>query len=311
MTSARLPALAYFACVALVTALGIGAAMALRPALAHNMRALVGLESEPQAARDSFYAVRVAPLLDARCAGCHGARRQKGQLRLDSFAAVMRGGRHGAAILPGDAANSMLITRISLPASDDKAMPPSGKTPLTADEVTGIRLWIAAGASGVQKVVPGAPRPVAQVQIPEIDPQVVQSQRAALAPTVKQLQSRLPGVIDYISRSSADLEIDASLKGSAFGDAHLAALAPLQARIVRADFSGTAITDASAPAIAAMSSLQVLRLMNTRVTDIAVQPLASLKLLHSLTVAGTGVSEKALAPLRRRGVAVYGGGDAH
>src|ERR1700709_2481586 len=165
--SGRLSAATYLGCVALVTVFGTVLATQLRPPFGHAVRQFVGLGTEPQANADSFYAVRVAPLLDSRCAGCHGARMQKAQLRLDSFAGLMRGSRHGAVIEPGRIKDSGLFTRISLPASDDKAMPPSGKTPLTADEVTVIRLWIAAGASGAQRVVAGAPKLVTEVKLPE------------------------------------------------------------------------------------------------------------------------------------------------
>src|SRR5450631_599056 len=281
--SGRLSALAYFSCVVLVTALGFAAAMQLRPPFGHSMRQLLGLEQVPQANPDSFYALRVAPLLESNCTGCHGARMQKAQLRLDSFAAVMRGARHGAVVQPGDAKHSELFSRIVLPASDDKAMPPSGKTALTQDEITVFKLWIAAGASGAQRTIKSAPKLVAPVKIPEVDSGWVQRLRAPLAGVIRQLQNRFPGIIDYESRASADLEIHASLKGVWFGDVELHALAPLQSRVVRADFSGTAITDASAPTLAAMNSLRVLRLMNTKVSDVTIRALAPLKSLHALT----------------------------
>ncbi|HEX4272263.1 MAG TPA: c-type cytochrome domain-containing protein [Rhizomicrobium sp.] len=310
--SGRLSIPAYFGCVALVTVLVIVAAMQFRPAFAHDVRQLLGLERDPRASPVSFYAVRVAPLFESRCAGCHGEKREKAQLRLDSFAAVMRGGRHGAAIQPDRPQDSELYRRITLPESDDKAMPPSGKPSLTKDEVTVIRLWIAAGASGTLPVgaIKGAPRPVVEVVISEADPRAVRRQRAALALTVRQLQASMPGLIEYESRGSADLDVDASLKGAGFGDAQLQALAPLRARIVRADFSGTAITDASAPALAAMTSLKVLRLANIRITDATIGALAPLKTLRSLTVTGSGATANALAPLRQKGVAIYGGGNA-
>jgi hypothetical protein len=188
-------------------------------------------------------------------------------------------------------------------------MPPSGKLALTQDEITVFRLWISAGASGIQRSIKGAPKLVAPVKIPEIDSKTVQSLRAPLAGAVQKLQSRYPGILDYESRASADLEVDASLKGASFGDAELAALAPLQDRIVRADFSGTAISDASAPALAAMHALRVLRLMNTKVGDATIRALSPLKSLRSLTVTGTVVTGIALAPLQQKGVAIYGAGD--
>jgi Planctomycete cytochrome C len=305
-------AAAYFGFVALVTALGFAGAMHWRPAFSHFVLQSAGLERVPQASPGSFYTVRVAPLLEARCTGCHGSRVQKAQLRLDSFAGTTLGGKHGAVIQPGDAKHSELFTRISLPASDDRAMPPSGKTPLTRDEVTVIRLWIAAGASGTQPVgaIKGAPKRVVEVKISDVDPRRVQKQRAPLAATVRQLQSRFPGVIAYEAQDTADLDINASLKGPSFGDPELRALMPLAARIVTADFSGTAITDASAPVLAAMTSLRSLRLMNTKITNKTIEALAPLKALKSLTVTGTGAKGEALATLRGRGVAVHGDGDA-
>ena len=124
-----------------------------------------------------------------------------------------------------------------------------------------------------------------------------------------QLQARFPGVIIYVSRNSADLEVDASLKGAAFGDSDLAALIPLKARITRADFSGTSIPDASAPPLAGMAALTKLRLARTQVTNKTVASLAGLKALKSVSLVDTNVSDAALAPLRQRGVAVYGGGN--
>ncbi|HSS14056.1 MAG TPA: hypothetical protein VLL04_09190, partial [Rhizomicrobium sp.] len=223
------------------------------------------------------------------------------------------GSRHGAVIRPGDAKHSELLTRISLPPSDDRAMPPSGKTPLTDDEVTVIRLWIASGASASLPAgaVKGAPKLVKPVVIPELDPARAARQRAPLAAAVQQLQRRLPGVVGYESRGSAELEVDASLMGARFGDAELGMLAPLAAHIVRANFSDTAITDASASALAAMTSLERLRLADTRITDATIRALAPLKKLRSLTATGTKVTDESLASLRQKGVAIYADPDVH
>jgi hypothetical protein len=307
--SGHLSASAYFGCVALVTLAGIGLATLARPAFGHDILQWVGLERVPQAQASSFYAKRVAPLFEARCAACHGEKRQKSDLRLDSFAAVLRGGKHGAVIRSGDAKDSELLARISLPASDDRVMPPSGKTVLTEDEKTLIRLWIVHGASGSLRDIPGAPKPVVEVEIPKLDPAAVAKQRASLAALVRRLQDRLPGVIAYEAQDSADLEINASLKGRDFGDADLQALTPVATRIVRADLSGTAVTDASAPVLAAMVKLNSLRLSGTKVSNAVVRALEKTKKLHTLTVVDTGITAPGLVRLRARGVTVYGGGD--
>ncbi len=304
-------ALLYFACVLAVTTVGIATAMTFRPAFRHQVLDVLGLADVPQAAPGSFYTARVAPLFEARCNGCHGDRMDRGQLRLDSFAFLMRGGKHGAVIAPGRVEDSELFRRITLPESDEQAMPPSGKPPLTQDDITVIRLWIAAGASGEIPVrgIANAPKPVVEIEIPQSDPAQVDRQRAPLADTVRQLQARFPGMLEYISRDSADLEMNASLAGSTFGDAQLGEFLPLKDRILRADLSGTAITDGAAPVLAALSRLEVLRLANTKVAAATLQALATLKSLRSVTVTGSTVPPAAMAALRQRGIAVYGGDD--
>jgi hypothetical protein len=283
----RLSAWGYFASVLVLTGLGIGVAMALRPAFAFTVRDFLGLEKPRLAATGSFYAVRVQPLFDQHCAGCHDGRMDKGDLRLDSFAATLRGGRHGAVVTPGQVKASELFNRITLPQSDDRAMPPDGKTPLSRDEQTVIRLWIENGASGelAARSVKGAPRLVPPVRIPRSDPAGVARQRAPLAAEVRMLQARFPGMIAYESRGSAMLEVSAVAARKNFGDAEMKALLPLKARIVRLDLSGTAVTDAAVTDIAALAHLRVLRLADTAITPAA------------------------LAPLRQRGIVVLGGAD--
>jgi Planctomycete cytochrome C len=297
--------------VVLVTAIAFGIMTLFRPTMAYPVKEWLGLERRPRATPNSFYSVRIAPLFDEHCAGCHGSKRQKAKLRLDSYANVVRGGKHGQVIKAGNLHDSELFARLTLPASNARAMPPDSKPPLTADEVTVVRLWITAGASGVQPVdqIKGAPKPLVQVKFAEIDEVAVAKARAPLAVVVDKLQSRYPNVIEYESRASVDLEVNASLMNSSFGDADLSALGPLSDHIVWADLSGTAVTDASATVLATMKQLRVLRLMNTKITDATVHALVGLNKLRSLTVVGTAVTESSLLVLKRKKIQVYDGND--
>lgn len=309
----RMSAPVYFACVAAVTAIGFGIVMLLRPDFAYRVQDMLGLVDPPAATHDSFFTVRVAPLFETHCIGCHGERRQKGKLRLDSFAASMRGGRNGPVIEPNDVTGSELIKRLLLPPTDERAMPPPGKTPMAADEITVVKLWVAAGASGVLPVgeIKDAPKPVAKVVFPEVDEAALAKQRQELEPLLAPLRASYPGVIDYTSRGSTDVEVNASLSGATFDDGDLAKLAPLRSNIVRADFSGTSISDASAAELAAMTRLRVLRLANTKVTDVTIVALSQLQSLQSLTTVGTSVTAESLAPFRKKSIAVHDGRDSN
>ncbi len=275
----RLSAGAYFTWVAAVTAATFSVFAMLRPSLAHALRDTLGLEKPLPQSPQSFYSVRVAPILEQHCTACHGEHRQKSKLRLDSLNAALRGGKHGAVIEPGKVVTSALAQRISLPPGSERIMPPSSQAPLSADEATVIGLWIGAGASGTRLVgeFKTAPKPVARVTIAEVDPKALAAERAAIDAVLQALQQRYPGVIDYESRTSARLELDASLQGRAFGDRELAAFAPAATFIVRADLSGTAVSVASANAIIAMKNLRTLRIIDVRVGPALAAALATLR----------------------------------
>lgn len=281
-----------------------------RPTLAYDFRKFFGLEdSRFRVSPESFYAMRIAPIFESRCNSCHGPRRQKVNLRMDSLGRLMLGGRSGPVVHAGNIEGSELYRRITLPPTHDKAMPPEGKTFLKEEEITVIRLWIEAGASGTRPVgdFKDAPPPSVEVTFEEVDPAAVKAARTLLADTLSVLQSRYSNIIDYESRESANLQVNASLMGEKFGDADLAELSPLSSSIVWADFSGTAITDASAQILAGMLALRKLKLMNTAVTNVTVEAIVPLQDLRSLNVIDTRVTAKALKALQKNSsIRIYG-----
>ncbi|MFN0056563.1 MAG: DUF1553 domain-containing protein [Planctomycetales bacterium] len=93
------------------------------------------------------YLREIKPILRQRCYACHGALKQKSGLRLDTAAAILKGGRAGSVIEPGEPEVSLLIERVT--ASVEDRMPPVDEgTPLTPDEISLLSRWIAQGATG-------------------------------------------------------------------------------------------------------------------------------------------------------------------
>src|SRR5215469_2659789 len=271
------------------------------------LRAVLGISSavKPAAQKSTdpnqatFYSTYIQPIFTAHCVSCHGPNKQKAKLRLDSYEELMRGASCGHVIRPGNPQGSELLERVTLPADDDDFMPADKKRPLSSSEVTLVALWISAGASGTLPAngIKNLPRPdtaVAEVSFREIDLPAVARERNALAGRVTQLQQRFPYLLDYESRSSADLVLNASPWGAKFGDNEFSEFAPVMDRIVAADLSNTAITDRSASLIAALKHLRKLSLMNDGVTDTTVEALRSLSELESLNLFHTAVSAAAL-----------------
>ncbi|PWT84691.1 MAG: hypothetical protein C5B58_04330 [Acidobacteria bacterium] len=252
---------------------------------------------------NTFYGARIQPILAARCIGCHGADKHKGNLRLDSYRALLRGGKDGPVIQPGNIQGSDLFRRITLPAAHDDFMP-KGKQSLTPDQVKVIELWIGSGASDTLalnaiKNAPSASAVPAEVNFEQVDPAAVVKLRSAIGAAVSQLQKQFPNILDYDSRGSADLRLNASILGSKFGDRDLEAFAPVAEHIIFADFSRTAVSDRSAAAIAGMKRLRVLQLMDTSFTDATLLRLDSLNQLESLNVYGTPVTAAVLPTIAK------------
>jgi hypothetical protein len=87
----------------------------------------------------------IRPVIQERCVECHGARKQKGELRLDAKSFAFKGGHDGPAIVAGRLDKSPLYQRITNSDSDER-MPPKGD-PLTPAQITTIRAWIESGAA--------------------------------------------------------------------------------------------------------------------------------------------------------------------
>ena len=87
----------------------------------------------------------ILPVIQKSCSECHGKDKQKGKLRLDSFAELQKGANGEPVVTAGNAGESSLLIRISLPDSDDERMPPKGNR--LSDSVNAlIKRWIEQGA---------------------------------------------------------------------------------------------------------------------------------------------------------------------
>ena len=89
---------------------------------------------------------QIAPLLTKYCVACHNADDAEGGLNLESFQAMMKGGKGGAVLLPGRAELSRLVRVIEGKASPK--MPPEGNEAPTENELQLLGDWINAGARG-------------------------------------------------------------------------------------------------------------------------------------------------------------------
>jgi WD40 repeat protein/mono/diheme cytochrome c family protein len=119
------------------------------------------------------YTKQIAPLWDTYCVDCHSADDADGEFVLDTFAALMKGGKEGVAIVVGKGSESMLVKFLegrSGRGGKNEFMPPGKREKLKPEEIALIRAWIDAGAKG-PIIAEGKPMPK-EVITPKIAPTV-------------------------------------------------------------------------------------------------------------------------------------------
>lgn len=98
--------------------------------------------------RPADFATDILPILRSSCLACHNTKDKKGDLVLETPAAMIKGGESGPAIVPGKADQSLLLAAASL--RKEPPMPPaknkSGAKRLTPRELGILKLWIDEGA---------------------------------------------------------------------------------------------------------------------------------------------------------------------
>jgi mono/diheme cytochrome c family protein len=100
--------------------------------------------------KDVTFEKDIKPLFDHSCVKCHGEVKPKGKLRLDSLAAVLKGGIDGKVVVPGNSAKSVIVHNIAHLGDEDQWMPPpknkDNLKKLTDDQIGLVRAWIDQGA---------------------------------------------------------------------------------------------------------------------------------------------------------------------
>jgi uncharacterized membrane protein len=243
---------------------------------------------------NSFFARHVYTVLDTKCVACHGANKEHGGLRLDSYESLMAGGKDGIVIVPRNPDGSLLLKKVTLPPNDPHFMPAEGHTPMTPEEIARLRAWVLQGASPDAASVPGIFIAEDQEEAP---PPV--GDYSALMGEIRQMQQSQGAKLVPVSANPSDgLILRTTDVAASFDDAQLAKFQRFAPFIVEAELGRTAVTDASIETLSQFKNLRALHLEGTAVTG---HPLAKLSWLPQLTylnLSATRVTRDAVTPLK-------------
>ncbi len=254
----------------------------------------------------NVYANIIQPIFQTKCYSCHSSKKQKGGLRLDKFDLILKGGKDGKIIMPGNADNSDLLKRILLPDEDDKHMPPREKPQLTNEQIALLHWWIENGNDTTRKVK----------EMPQPEP--IKSYLLLLQ--ADHIQHKAPANIPSIAVEKADSSAIQKLKDKGIivlpvaqnsnyisanfvtavdiSDKDFELLLPLKKQLVWLKCGDTKITDSALSFISQCSNITFLQLNNTLITDKGLKQLSSLQQLQSLNLVGTNITADGLSALK-------------
>jgi WD40 repeat protein len=86
----------------------------------------------------------IEPILVNKCQTCHAGSVTEAQFDMGTYESLMKGGKRGRPIMPGNSAGSLLVKAAGK--TQKPFMPPKSEEPLTPQELALIKLWIDQGA---------------------------------------------------------------------------------------------------------------------------------------------------------------------
>ncbi|MED5494627.1 MAG: c-type cytochrome domain-containing protein [Verrucomicrobiota bacterium] len=272
------------------------------------------------------FAKSVQSVFEARCIDCHGSKKQKGDLRLDSMKAA------ASVIEPGKSGESELFKRITLPADHEDIMPPKGD-PLSKEQIDGIKAWIDEGAKWPEGLVllsekerAEAKAAAGRLPVPDIKAaEVSDAEKAAIAKLSSGEgignQAAAPLVM-ALAQDTQLIYANFRLIGKNVEDKHIAPLADIanlseldlsntkvtgaglatiknSKRLTKLSLAGTAVDDAALKNIEGLTNLMSINLYNTKVTDAGLASLKNMKFLRKVYGWQSGITEKGAAELKK------------
>ncbi|RBP48266.1 concanavalin A-like lectin/glucanase superfamily protein [Roseimicrobium gellanilyticum] len=102
--------------------------------------------AKPTPAQVEFFESKIRPVLVGECYDCHGAKKDKGGLRLDSRDAMLAGGDSGPLFVPGAPEKSLLIQSLMHTTPETELHMPKDGAKLEEGRIADFKKWIADGA---------------------------------------------------------------------------------------------------------------------------------------------------------------------
>ena len=252
----------------------------------------------------NVYADIVQPIFESKCYTCHNKRKKKGGLRLDEPSFILKGGKDGEVVKPGNAVESDMMRRLLLPRNDEDHMPPKEKPQLKDNEIEILHWWIATGASFDKKAKeleqPEKIKPILlalQKEVKKIAPDLPQTPvDRADEKAIQKLKER--GIVVLpVAQNSNYLKANFVTVDSVT-NSNIALLLPIRKQLVWLSLSGKKLSDTILTTVSELTNLTRLQLDNTSISDKGLASLTTLTDLQYLNLVGTAVTAQGVLQLK-------------
>ncbi|MEM9831357.1 MAG: c-type cytochrome domain-containing protein [Bacteroidota bacterium] len=241
----------------------------------------------------------IVPMLDAKCYSCHNEHKTKGNLLLTSLADMAQGGKSGQpSLVAGNAEQSEMIHRVTLPPAHDDFMPPDGKLALTPTEIDLLKWWIDEGADVelAYTMALNDSTVALQLQSYVTDLRVAHRRQwkadKALNELVQQVSHEsAPFIIKRDEENSQQLILQMPFPPGSFDDQDLIELRPLYDKFISINLISSEISDDALFHLSQLTQLRELSLQKTQIQGSGLVYLTELPLLEILDLSHTEVSD--------------------
>ena len=270
----------------------------------------------------------IQPIFNQKCVSCHNKEISRGNLNMDSYSNLLKGGSSGNPINKSDPRKSLLIKRITMPTSELKYMPPDGE-PVSFDEIKTLIWWINNFDKSNEKLASlkveddikesleilyslnfKEKQWFEKIVVEKLDESLIQNidnttfQIKYISDdkkflSVKYLKKnasindieklqKISNNITYLTAKSSNLSNDIIKSISNFKN------------IVKLEIQDNNIDDESIEILQSLNNLEILNIHNTKITNRAIESLKNFKNLKRAYVWGTSISKNEVDDFNRK-----------
>jgi uncharacterized membrane protein/mono/diheme cytochrome c family protein len=252
------------------------------------------------------YSDAIKPILQTKCYSCHGVNKQKGKLRMDDSLLLMKGGKDGKVILPGNAKESDMIKRLLLPVDNEDHMPPKEKSQPSENQIALLEWWISQGAGFGRKVKevmqPEKIVPVLfalqKMTVTEKEPLEIPAGNVDEADIAVLEKMKARGIVVLPVAQNSHFIQASFITDTVISKEDLQLLLGIRKQLIWLKLGYTNISDGAMTTIGQLINLTRLSLEHTLITDNGLQALQSLIHLQFLNLVGTSVTLQGILQLK-------------